>query len=163
MPRRAARIAGQCDGVRCDMAMLVLPTSSNGLGKSGPIFWPTGDRFGSAEASDFLFHGRVYWDLEWTLQQQGFDYTYDKRLYDRLEHQAARPSGSISRGLDYQDGWPLPRETTTSRERIDVSTEVHRAAAVLAFLSPGLRFLHQGSARGSGSGSRSLGRGLRSR
>ena len=26
----------------------------------------------------------VYWDLEWTLQQQGFDYTYDKRLYDRL-------------------------------------------------------------------------------
>ena len=26
----------------------------------------------------------VYWDLEWTLQQQGFNYTYDKRLYDRL-------------------------------------------------------------------------------
>ena len=26
----------------------------------------------------------VYWDLEWTLQQQGFDYAYDKRLYDRL-------------------------------------------------------------------------------
>ena len=24
----------------------------------------------------------VYWDLEWTLQQQGFDYAYDKRLYD---------------------------------------------------------------------------------
>jgi hypothetical protein len=26
----------------------------------------------------------VYWDMEWTLQQQGFDYCYDKRLYDRL-------------------------------------------------------------------------------
>ena len=28
----------------------------------------------------------AYWDLEWELQQQGFDYCYDKRLYDRLEH-----------------------------------------------------------------------------
>ena len=26
----------------------------------------------------------AYWDLEWALQQQGFDYCYDKRLYDRL-------------------------------------------------------------------------------
>lgn len=33
----------------------------------------------------------VYWDLEWTLQQQGFDYTYDKRLYDRLRDQVVRP------------------------------------------------------------------------
>jgi hypothetical protein len=31
----------------------------------------------------------AYWDLEWELQQQGFDYCYDKRLYDRLEHDAA--------------------------------------------------------------------------
>jgi hypothetical protein len=28
----------------------------------------------------FLFMAEVYWDLEWTLQQQGFDYAYDKRL-----------------------------------------------------------------------------------
>ena len=26
----------------------------------------------------------VYRDLEWTMLQQGFDYAYDKRLYDRL-------------------------------------------------------------------------------
>ena len=26
----------------------------------------------------------AYWDMEWTLQQQGFDLCYDKRLYDRL-------------------------------------------------------------------------------
>ena len=28
----------------------------------------------------------AYWDLEWALQQQGFDYCYDKKLYDRMEH-----------------------------------------------------------------------------
>ena len=33
----------------------------------------------------------VYWDLEWTLQQQGFAYCYDKRLYDRLREGNVRP------------------------------------------------------------------------
>ena len=46
----------------------------------------------------------VYWDLEWTLQQQGFDYTYDKRLYDRLREGHARPVREhFHAGLDYQD------------------------------------------------------------
>ena len=27
--------------------------------------------------------------MEWTLQQQGFDLCYDKRLYDRLVHESA--------------------------------------------------------------------------
>ena len=46
----------------------------------------------------------VYWDLEWTLQQQGFDYTYDKRLYDRLRDRHARPVREhFHAGLDYQD------------------------------------------------------------
>ena len=31
----------------------------------------------------------AYWDMEWTLQQQGFDLCYDKRLYDRLVHDGA--------------------------------------------------------------------------
>src|SRR5262249_12679072 len=38
---------------------------------------------------DFLFMAEAYWDLEWELQQQGFDFCYDKRLYDRLEHDNA--------------------------------------------------------------------------
>ena len=33
----------------------------------------------------------AYWDLEWELQQQGFDYCYDKRLYDRMEHGDVEP------------------------------------------------------------------------
>jgi len=33
---------------------------------------------------DFLFMAEVYWDLEENLQQIGFDYTYDKWLYDHL-------------------------------------------------------------------------------
>ena len=32
----------------------------------------------------FLFMAEVYWDMEWTLQQEGFDLCYGKRLYDCL-------------------------------------------------------------------------------
>ena len=38
----------------------------------------------------FRFLAEAYWDLEWALQQQGFDFCYDKRLYDRLERGQAR-------------------------------------------------------------------------
>ncbi len=52
----------------------------------------------------FCFMAEVYWDLEWTLQQQGFDYAYDKRLYDRLREGHARPVREhLLAGLDYQD------------------------------------------------------------
>ena len=33
---------------------------------------------------EFIFIAEVYWGLEWDIQEMGFDYTYDKILYDRL-------------------------------------------------------------------------------
>ena len=41
------------------------------------------------------FMVEVYWDLEWTLQK-GFDYAYDKRVYDCLREGHARPSAPTS-------------------------------------------------------------------
>ena len=79
------RIGGQCDGVRCDMAMLVLPDVFERTWGIGPSsFWPEAIAAVRTRPSGFRFMAEVYWDLEWTMQQQGFDYTYDKRLYDRL-------------------------------------------------------------------------------
>ena len=86
------RIAGECDGVRCDMAMLALPeVFEQTWGITTAPFWSRATAAVRLEVPGFLFLAEVYWDLEWTLQQQGFDYTYDKRLYDRLVHGAARP------------------------------------------------------------------------
>src|SRR5499426_1401260 len=74
------RIAGQCDGVRCDMAMLILPdVFERTWGIRSEPFWPKATHRVRKQVSDFRFVAEVYWDLEWTLQQQGFDYTYDKR------------------------------------------------------------------------------------
>jgi glycosidase len=141
------KVASQCDGVRCDMAMLVLPdVFERTWGQRAPLFWPTATQRVRERVPDFVFMAEVYWDLEWTLQQQGFDYAYDKRLYDRLREQHARPVREhFHAGLDYQN--KLARFLENHDEPRAASTVppgIHEAAAVITFLSPGLRFFHQG-------------------
>ena len=145
------RIAGQCDGVRCDMAMLVLPeVFERTWGRRAPPFWPEATGRVRERVPGFCFMAEVYWDLEWTLQQQGFDYAYDKRLYDRLREGHARPVREhFHAGLDYQD--KLARFLENHDEPRAAATfppGMHEAAAVITFLSPGLRFFHQGQFEG---------------
>jgi hypothetical protein len=151
MASELLRIAGLCDGVRCDMAMLILPdVFERTWGLRAAPFWPTAIERVRAVRPDFLFLAEVYWDLEWTLQQQGFDYTYDKRLYDRLLGRDARAVRDRFRAApDFQrhsarflENHDEPRAATAS------SPQVHRAAAVLTFLCPGLRFFHRGQFEG---------------
>jgi hypothetical protein len=84
------------------------------------------------------------------LQQTGFNYTYDKRLYDRLRQ--GTPSevrGHLRAGLDYQN--KLARFLENHDEPRAAATfplAVHKAAAVVTFLTPGLRFFHQGQFEG---------------
>jgi hypothetical protein len=145
------RIATQCDGVRCDMAMLVLPeVFEKTWGIPASPFWPKATSAIKSSHPEFIFLAEVYWDLEWTLQQQGFDYTYDKRLYDRLVHGSARPAREhLLAGLDFQAH--LARFLENHDEPRAASTfplEMHKAAAVVTFLTPGLRFFHQGQREG---------------
>jgi glycosidase len=145
------KIAGQCDGVRCDMAMLVLPDIfERTWGQRAPLFWPQATQRVRERFPHFLFMAEVYWDLEWTLQQQGFDYAYDKRLYDRLREGHARPVREhFHAGLDYQNKLARFLENHDEpRAAATFSPEVHQAAAVITFLSPGLRFFHQGQFEG---------------
>jgi Alpha amylase, catalytic domain len=147
----SVKIAGQCDGVRCDMAMLILPEIfEKTWGIAAQPFWPEAIRRVREHVPNFCFMAEVYWDLEWTLQQQGFDYTYDKRLYDRLREGHARPVREhFHAGLDYQD--KLARFVENHDEPRAAATfapDQHAAAAVLTFLSPGLRFFHQGQFEG---------------
>ncbi len=145
------KIAGQCDGVRCDMAMLILPeVFKRTWGITPQPFWPKATELVREQVKDFTFMAEVYWDLEWDLQQQGFDYTYDKRLYDRLREGHSKPVREhFHAGLDYQkkmarflENHDEPRAATT------FSPDVHQAAAVITFLSSGLRFFHQGQFEG---------------
>jgi len=145
------RIAGQCDGVRCDMAMLVLPDifERTWARRSEP-FWSRVIPVVRKQVPGFCFMAEVYWDREWTMQQEGFDYAYDKRLYDRLREGHARPVREhLHAESDYQDKLARFLENHDEpRAAATFTPEVHEAAAVITFLSPGLRFFHQGQFEG---------------
>ena len=151
MSKELLRISGQCDGVRCDMAMLVLPEIfEKTWGRSAQPFWSAAIKKVREQDPEFCFMAEVYWDYEWTLQQQGFDYAYDKRLYDRLREGNAKPVREhFYADLEYQD--KLARFLENHDEPRAAATfdqEEHEAAAVITFLSPGLRFFHQGQFTG---------------
>ncbi|HKE38545.1 MAG TPA: alpha-amylase family glycosyl hydrolase [Casimicrobiaceae bacterium] len=146
-----ARIAGQCDGVRCDMAMLLLPeVFDRTWRRKAPPFWPEAIRRIREEYPGFCFMAEVYWDLEWTMQQQGFDYAYDKRLYDRLREGHARPVREhLCAELGYQNKLARFMENHDEpRAAATLEPAMHKAAAVITYLSPGMRFFHQGQFEG---------------
>lgn len=147
-----AIIAEQCDGVRCDMAMLVLPDIfQRTWGRKPAPFWPKAIASVREAHRDFTFLAEAYWDLEWELQQQGFDYCYDKRLYDRLRHADAGAIRShLVAGLDYQDRLARFLENHDEPRAASVLPwPQHQAAAIATFFAPGLRFFHQGQLVGA--------------
>lgn len=155
------RIADRCDGVRCDMAMLLQPdvfartwgNRARPADASPPQddpFWPRAIAAIRKRHPAFLFLAEVYWDLEWELQEAGFDYTYDKRLYDRL-HAGDAPgvrdhlradSKFQERSARFLENHDEPRAAVT------FDGERHAAAAVITYLSPGMRFFHEGQLEG---------------
>jgi glycosidase len=145
-------IAGKSDGVRCDMAMLMLPEIFQRTWGTRPEpFWPKATAVVHSKYPNFTFMAEVYWDLEWTLQQQGFAYCYDKRLYDRLKDGDARPVREhLLAGLDYQDKLARFLENHDEPRAAAVfPTPQHRAAAIVTFLAPGIALLSPAPVRRS--------------
>jgi len=145
-------VAEKCDGVRCDMAMLLLPEIfERTWGMRPEPFWPQAIAAVRATHPEFTLMAEVYWDLEWDLQQQGFDYCYDKRLYDRLKDgDAAAVRAHLLAGLDYQDRLARFLENHDEpRAAVEFPWPRQRAAALATFLAPGLRFFHQGQFEGA--------------
>jgi glycosidase len=161
MAQELLKIAAIADGVRCDMAMLILPEvfqrtwgdrslSTDGSPPVDAPFWP--ETIGRVKARNpgFIFMAEVYWDLEWTLMQQGFDYCYDKSLYDRLlSRDAAAVRAHLWADMAYQNRLARFLENHDEpRAAHEFPPPVHQAAAVITFLTPGLRFFHEGQLEG---------------
>src|SRR4051812_17824616 len=92
----------------------------------------------------------VYWDLEYKLQQLGFDYTYDKRLYDRLvKNDANLLRLHLRATVDYQQRLARFIENHDEERAVTVFGRPRScAAAVLALTLPGMRLLHEGQLAG---------------
>jgi hypothetical protein len=149
-----ATIAEHADGVRCDMAMLVLnDVFAQTWSKRVDVLWtmPAEEFWPQATSRvPLTYLAEVYWDREYQLQQQGFDYTYDKRLLDRLHHGDADDtrghlhadpaySAKLARFLENHDE---ARSLAQFGPRI-------RAAVALTFTLPGLRFFFDGQFEGA--------------
>jgi hypothetical protein len=151
MSAELEKLAERCDGVRCDMSMLALPeVFEKTWGIACEPYWPSAISRVKAKQPDFTLLAEVYWGLEGVLQQQGFDYTYDKHLYDRLRTMQAGPvrehlaadsgfQGRLARFLENHDE---PRAAAA------FPSGVHQAAAVIWAFAPGLKFFHHGQEHG---------------
>src|SRR3954452_14215398 len=98
----------------------------------------------------FTFIAEAYWDMEWALQQQGFDYCYDKRLYDRLVHDGAESvRGHLQADAAYQERLLRFIETHDEpRAAVTFAPAQARAAAVVVSTLQGARLYHDGQLEG---------------
>lgn len=149
-----ASIAGRCDAIRCDMAMLVLDdvhlTTWSGRAASpadGRGYWPTVFETVRTEHPHVRFWAEAYWGREPDLVDQGFDACYDKQLYDLLAHGAGAPAVRGHLGGDFAGSSRTVRFTENHDEpriRSTLASPADRAATVIALTAPGVALLHEG-------------------
>lgn len=149
-----------CDGVRCDMAMLPLNNifyntwigvlKKYGFEKPEKEFWEEAIVKVKNKREDFIFIAETYWDLEWQLQNLGFDFTYDKRLTDRL---VAGNIRSIKDHLNAEKSYQQKsvrflENHDEERAIVKLGREKSIAAAVIVGTIPGIAFYFDGQCDG---------------
>lgn len=155
--RLLTSIAAVCDGVRCDMAMLVTReifarTWGRHVGSPPPNeYWCEVLEAVRSRHPSFLAIAEAYWNTEDLLQVQGFDYVYDKTLYDHLvasdpeairDHLAAVGENLWHR-VHFTENHDEPRAAATwSKARC-------HAANVIVCTIPGARLLYDGQIEGA--------------
>ncbi len=150
------RLATVCDGVRCDMAMLLLDDDFQrtwGKVAGEPLeteFWTDTMAAARAVDPDFKFMAEAYWEREHRLLELGFDWAYDKTFYDLLrdddpqeiEQHLERTARFCHRLVKFTENHDEPRAAATfAAARV-------RSAAVTAALMPGPLLVHEGQLEG---------------
>ncbi len=151
-------IAEYADGARCDMAMLAINEVFAGTwGKYAQHPAPPETEFWEEAISEvravrpgFVFIAEAYWGLEQRLRDLGFDYTYDKTLYDLMLHgslhelrQYVRIDERVQRQyLRFIENHDEPRAAPA------FGKERSSAAAVMMATLPGLHLFHDGQREG---------------
>jgi hypothetical protein len=152
MVEELRRIAQHADGARCDMAMLVLSDVFSSTWRMFVQPWNADREFwedARAAVPGFTLIAEVYWDMEWRLQELGFDFTYDKRMYDRLLHESpASVLGHLHAEPVYQMRSARFIENHDEPRSAAVFGSRAKAAACAISTVPGLRFFYDGQFEG---------------
>ena len=149
-------MASQCDGVRCDMAMLMMDDvfrntwGWRGVKPLSKSYWPEIIPAIKSKYPDFLFIAEAYWSLEFAMQNEGFDFTYDKTMYDRIvagdvngiyAHLGAHIN-FLEKNVRFIENHDEPRAAS------EIGIERSRPAAVMICTLPGGVLLHDGQYTG---------------
>jgi hypothetical protein len=148
----ASDVAARCDGLRCDVAMLLLQdVFENTWKRPMQPFWRRCLDRVRAEHPGTLFMAEVYWNREYELQQAGFDFTFDKILYDRLlsgDPESIR--AHLRASPEYQSHCVRFLENHAEQRaaaRFSYADH-HRGALLLTGMVPGLLLCHFGQEDG---------------
>lgn len=149
-------IAQQCDGIRCDMAMLMLNSvfertwGQRAGNRPQTEYWVDVISAIKSKYPGFIFIAEAYWDLEWELQQKGFDFCYDKKLYDRLERGNAETIRlHLCADLAYQAKLlRFVENHDEPRAAAIFPPAKERVAAVTVATLPGTKLFHEGQFEG---------------
>ena len=150
--------ASRCDGVRCDMAMLLISDVFNKTWQHVPAeggiaageFWEYAIAIVKKKYPNFVFLAEAYWGLEGRLCDLGFDFAYDKHLYDLIIHDRfwdVQPH-LAGMGSHNQKRAHFLENHDEPRVALELDWARHRAALVLIMGLPGMRFLHDGQFEG---------------
>jgi hypothetical protein len=160
MTQLLVSVAARCDGVRCDMAMLLLNDVFARTWLKFPVsesvppveFWRSAISAVKVTHPDFIFLAEAYWGLESKLQELGFDFAYDKEWYDCL---LSRGAGALQRQLlsrppGFIESTARFLENHDERRIASVmSAPEHKAAALLLLGLPGMRIVYEGQLEGA--------------
>jgi hypothetical protein len=153
-------LAGMCDGLFCATASLICAgmfriTWGGDFEGEDPEFWPDAIASVKKQYPDFAMIAESNGDGSVSaagLFQFGFDFAYDKRLYDLIIARNVpgifvhlRATGENQRRMVR---FIEPRGET--RIGSGLGNEYRRPAAVLATTLPGMRLLHQGQLQAAG-------------
>jgi hypothetical protein len=160
MINKIIQLTEVCDGVRCDMAMLQLNNvfqntwigvlNRTNFKKPAEEFWKIAIETVKSIRPDFIFLAEAYWNLEWDLQQLGFDFTYDKKLTDRLSSGKLQSiKGHLSADKEYQmKSARFLENHDETRAIIKFGRKQSLAAAVLISTIRGMKLYFDGQFEG---------------
>lgn len=147
-------IAAHCDGVRCDMAMLLLndifqniwASHLDGLKPPKKEFWLEA----RLAVPQLVLLAEAYWGTEQRLLDLGFSFTYDKELYDGVRDGRARDARArLGATADYQAHMVrfLENHDEARRAIVFPDNRLHAVGTLMGTL-PGARFYYQGELEG---------------
>jgi len=148
-------IASHCDGVRCDMAMLVFNDVFDRTWRRvlrdrwdvpATEFWPETTRM----TPGLLYLAEVYWNLERRILDEGFQFAYDKRFLDTLhDPKRVRRMHQLLAGNDPDPAYLCRFVENHDEPRSAAAVGEHLPAAVGVMATiPGMRFFFDGQQEG---------------